>query len=336
MKSFIKGISYYVPEKKLTNDDLALLFPERNADTILQRTGIKYRGISEGNEISSDLALKAAEIFFKEYPDVLKSDIDFLIFCTQGPDYFTPTTACLLQDRIGLEKSIGAFDLNHGCSGFIYGLSLAKGLIETSQAKNILLLNCEVISKIIHPRNRASRTLFGDAATAVLISSGEKEGIGNFVFGTNGKGAEMMMMKGGGKRFPLKSLELNEYKDENGNISSDEFFYMNGPEVFSFSMEVVPKLVNDLLQLSSMKKDDIDYFVFHQANLYVLDTLRKMLAIPSEKFCINLSETGNTVSCTIPIALKDSMKKGKIQKGSKVMLVAFGVGLSWGASVITI
>jgi len=335
MKAFIKHISYYVPEKKLTNDELAVLFPEWDADSIFQRTGIKERGISAENELSSDKAVKAANLLFSEY-DIDISTIDFLIFCTQTPDYITPSSACLIQHRLGLKKSIGALDVNLGCTGFVYILGLAKGMIEANIARNILLLNSESLTGLLHPKDKSSRIVFGDAATAVLVSGRDNQGIGEFVFGTNGVGADYMIIKAGGFRNPFKDNIITEFTDDTGNTSSDEFFYMKGTSILSFTLDVGPKMVNELLQMTSQTKDDIDYYIFHQANAFVLQLLQKKLNIPSERFCINLSNTGNTVSCTIPIALRDSLDTGKIKQGDKVMCVSFGVGLSWAATIITV
>ena len=335
MNAFIKHISYYVPEKKLTNHDLAALFPEWDADTIFKRTGIMERGLSAPGELSSDKAVKAAELLFEEY-HIDRSEIDFILFCTQTPDYITPTSACLIQDRLGLKKSAGALDVNLGCTGFLYNLSLAKGLIESGQAKNVLLLNSESLTNLLHPGDKSSRILFGDAATAALISGRDEEGVGDFVFGSNGAGADVMMIKAGGFRNPLKSAEIKEFKDDYGNISSEEFFYMKGPSVLSFSLDVGPKMVNELLAKTSLSKEQIDYYIFHQANSFSLQLLQKTLRIPKEKFCISLAKTGNTVSCTIPIALRDAMNAGNVKKGDKVMLVSFGVGLSWIAAIVVL
>lgn len=335
MNARIQHISYYLPEKKILNEDLAKLFPVYSPQSLFKLTGILERSVAEANEISSDLAVKAAEVFFKEY-DFPRDEIDFLIFCTQGPDYFAPTTACVIQKRLNLPQSIGALDINMGCTGFIYSLSLANGLIETGVAKNILLLNCAALVKHIHPLDRGTRILFSDAASAVLVSTSNEKRINNFVFGTDGSKAEIMMLKAGAFRHPFSSTDLSPFEDEFGNISSAAHFNMKGDEVMTFALNVVPNLVQEILDKNNLQIDEIDYFVFHQANLYLLKLLRKIIKIPDEKFCINLAHTGNTVSCTIPIALKDQMQSNKIKKGDKVMLVSFGVGASWGGTVLKI
>lgn len=334
MKAYIKAISYYLPEKKLTNEELSQIFPEWTAEEIYKRTGVRERGISPLTELSSDRSVKAAEKLFQEHR-IDKSEIDFLIFCTHTPDYIAPATACVIQQRLGLPKNIGAMDVGLGCTGFIYILSMAKGLVETGMAKNILLLNSESITRFIHPDDRSSRCLFGDAATATLVSERKQEGISRFVFGTNGAGKDMMIIKAGGMRYPANESS-KVHTDEYGNVCADEYFYIDGMNVVSFSIEVSVKMMKELLAVTRQSKEDIDYFVFHQGGGLVLELLQKKLNIPKEKFCIDLSNTGNTGSCTIPIALRNSMDSLKIKKGNKVMLVSFGVGLSWAATVMTV
>jgi len=337
MKAYIRAISYYLPEKKLTNEELSQIFPEWTAEEIYKRTGVRERSISPLTELSSDKAVKAAEKFFQEHR-IDKSEIDFLIFCTQTPDYFTPSSSCVIQERLGLSKNTGALDVNLGCTGFVYILSLAKGLIETGMAKNVLLLNSESFTNLIHPKDKSSRMLSGDAGTATLVSGREAEGISDFVFGTDGSGKDLLIIRAGAFRQPYKrdGTTYPEFSDEFGNISSDEHCYMKGTSVLSFSIETSQKLVNDLLQKLSVTPDEIDYYIFHQANGFMLKIIQKKLKIPDEKFCIDLAHYGNTISCTIPIALCNAMKSRKVKKGDKVLLGAFGVGLSWAATVMTV
>jgi 3-oxoacyl-[acyl-carrier-protein] synthase-3 len=330
MKANIKAISYYLPETVLSNDLINEEFPEWGIEKISSKTGINSRHISGKDEFSSDMAVKAAEKLFKEH-NINKSDIDYLLFCTQSPDYFLPTTACIIQEKLGLETSIGALDFNLGCSGFVYGLSLAKGLIAGEMAKNILLITSETYSKFIHPKDKSNKTIFGDAAAATLITS-EKGfcSIGNFIFGTDGKGAENLIVKQGGMRFPV-SNENEDKVDEFGNVRNDKNLFMNGTEIFNFTGEFVPKLTEAILEKSNLTKDDIDLFVFHQANKYMLNHLRKKIKIPEEKFFIAMEDCGNTVSSTIPIALYEAQKQGKIGDSKNIILAGFGVGYSWAA-----
>jgi 3-oxoacyl-[acyl-carrier-protein] synthase-3 len=330
MKANIKAISYYLPELVLSNDIIHQEFPEWDIQKISSKTGINTRHVSAEDEFSSDMGVKAAEQLFLEH-NIERSDIDFLLFCTQSPDYLLPTTACILQDRLGLNNSIGALDFNLGCSGFVYGLSLAKGLIAGGMAKNILLITSETYTKFIHPRDKSNRTIFGDAAAATLISSeGGFCSVGDFVFGTDGKGAENLIVKQGGVRVPV-SNDTIDVCDEYGNIKNDKNLYMDGAAIFNFTIESVPKLTQAILEKSKLNMEKVDLFVFHQANKYMLNHLRKKLGITEEKFFIAMEHCGNTVSSTIPIALYEAQKQGKIDQSKNVILAGFGVGYSWAA-----
>lgn len=331
MKAYIKALSYYLPDTVLTNDELVKEFPEWTVEKIANKVGVKERHISGRNETAVDMAVKAAERLFEEN-DISKDSVDFILFCTQSPDYFLPTSACLIQARLQLPTKIGALDYNLGCSGYVYGLSLCKGLILGGIAKNILLITAETYTKHIHPRDKGNRTIFGDAATATLVSSDGKMEIGNFSLGTDGKGAENLIIKTGASRYPIKANDLNF--DENGNPISSDFIYMNGMEIFNFTLDIVPLLINETLCKNSLCQEDIDLFVFHQANLYIINFLRKKLKIEKDKFYICLENVGNTVSSTIPIALYEAEKEGKLF--GNICLAGFGVGYSWGGVVLKI
>ena len=326
---FIKKISYYLPEQILSNEDLVKEFPEWTVEKIASKVGVSQRHIADENETASDMGIKAAEKLFTEH-EIDRNSIDFLLFCTQSPDYFMPTSAAIIQDKLGLSTNCGAIDYNLGCSGFVYGLSLAKGLILGGIAKNVLLITAETYSKHIHPKDKGNRTIFGDAATATLISTEGFAKIDEFVLGTDGKGKEIINVKTGGMR---QKLPLNDLIfDENNNPISSDHFYMKGSSVFNFTADIVPKLVDSTLKTNNLRKEDIDLFIFHQANKYMINYLRKIVEIEEEKFFINLENMGNTVSCTIPIAIVDAQKEG-ILKGN-ILLASFGIGYSWGAVVI--
>ena len=333
MEVYIKSISYYLPEKVVTNEELVENFPEWNAEKVTSKVGINERHISDTDETAGDMAIKAAQKMFDEY-SVSPSDIDFILLCTQSPDYFLPTTACILQNKLGIPTSAGALDFNLGCSGYIYGLSLAKGLIAGKIAKNVLLLTAETYNKYIHPLDKGNRSLFGDGASATLISTDGFAQIGNFALGTDGSGAENLIVKTGASRYksPLNDLE----KDEGGNFQSSDYLYMNGSEIFNFTLEAVPPLVEQVLKNNYIDKDTIDYFVFHQANKFMLNTIRKVCTIPKDKFYINLEQTGNTVSSTIPIALKDIIEAKKLENNMNILITGFGVGYSWGGCILKI
>jgi len=334
----IQAIEYYLPEGALTNQELALAFPEWSLEKIADKTGIVQRHLAAPDECASDLAVAAARKLFASGA-CKPEEIDFILLCTQSPDYFLPTTACILQDRLGLPTSAGALDYNLGCSGFVYGLSLAKGLIETGQATRVLLLTAETYSKFLHPRDRSVRALFGDAAAATLVQGlpnappGGLPWIGPFVFGTDGKGMENLIVQTGGMRQPERGRP-HFGVDASGQPPCPDNLYMNGPEIFTFTLRAVPQAVKLLLAKAGKTLDDVDLFVFHQANRYMLDHLRDKLMIPREKFVVALSHCGNTVSSTIPIALKEAAGQQQLPPGQVVMLVGFGVGYSWGATLI--
>ena len=329
--SKIKAISYYLPENTLTNEDINALFPEWSVEKISSKVGISKRHIAGEQESVSDMAVKAAQNLFNEY-NISPNEIDFILLCTQGPDYFLPTTACLVQDRLNIPTIAGALDFNLGCSGYVYGLALAKGLVAGGIAKNILLITSEAYSKFIHSLDKSNRTIFGDAATATLISTDGFADILDFELGTDGAGGDNLIVKNGGLKHPSQNGE-NEF-DEFGNIKNDNCLFMNGSEIFNFTGQSVPPLVNTVLSKNNLSKEDIDLFIFHQANSFMLNHLRKKIGLPEDKFYINMKEFGNTVSSTIPIALKEAIKENKV-KGN-VLLAGFGVGYSWGACILKI
>ena len=331
MKAFIKAISYYLPEKVLTNDELVKEFPEWSVDKIASKVGINQRHVATEDETSADLATKAAEKLFSEN-NVDKNAIDFILFCTQSPDYFLPTSACVIQDRLGLPTSCGALDFNLGCSGYVYGLSLAKGLIFAGIAKNVLLLTGETYSKFIHQKDKGNRTIFGDAGSASLISEDGFAEIGNFELGTDGKGANNLMVKSGGMRYREATNDMT--LDENGNPISSDHLYMNGAEIFNFTIDAVPQLVRNTLIKNNLELSDIHLCAFHQANKYMLNFLRKKLKIEEDQFYYYMSEVGNTVSSTIPILLTEAKKEERL-KGN-ILLAGFGVGYSWGGCILKI
>jgi 3-oxoacyl-[acyl-carrier-protein] synthase-3 len=279
------------------------------------------------------LGFESSQRLFAEH-GVQPADIDFILLCTQSPDYFLPTTACLLQERLGIPRTAGALDFNLGCSGYVYGLGLAAGLIETGQARNVLLITAETYSKFISPRDKSVRSIFGDAAASTLVAASETGSVGPFVYGTDGSGGKHLIVKTGGMRQRQPVAQASEVVDEYGNVRDDNCLFMNGSEIFGFTLKAVPQVVEGLRQRSGLGDDLVDYYVFHQANKYMLDTLRKKLKIAPEKFCECYAGCGNTVSSTIPIGLYHAIKNGRVLAGNRVMLVGFGVGLSWAGCMI--
>ena len=264
-------------------------------------------------------------------------EVDFLILCTQAPDYILPTSACLLQERLGLRRDIGALDVNLGCSGFVYGLSLAAGLIASGAAVNVLLLTADTYSKYINAGDKSVRTLFGDGAAATLISGdcGEKSRIGPFVFGTDGRGAKDLMVEAGGFRAPRSADTAIVRDDGAGNRRSAENLYMNGANVMGFTLREVPRTYRALLDKAGIAPGEIDFVVLHQANKFMLDALQKKLAVPDHKYPRRYEDIGNTVSSTIPFVLADLLAGGELIPGKRLALIGFGVGLSWaGVSLV--
>lgn len=332
MKAFIKALSYYLPEKIQTNEELTQMFPEWDVEKVYNKVGVKERHISGPDETAGDLAEKAARKLFSEY-GISPSEVDFILLCTQSPDYHLPSTACLLQHRLGIPTSAGAYDFDLGCSGCIYGLATAKGLLAAGLAKNVLLLTAETYTKYLHPSDKSNRTIFGDGAAACLISTEGFAEIGDFIFGTDGSGAENLIVKSFGARQPQASgLEST---DDDGHIRRDDYLYMNGSAIFNFTLDSVPVMMKQLLEKSHLEKTDIDYFLFHQANKYMLNTIRKICGIEKDKFYIDIEHTGNTVSPTILIGMKECLNNDIIQPGMKVMTCGFGVGLSYAATLLT-
>ncbi|MBZ5678397.1 MAG: ketoacyl-ACP synthase III [Acidobacteriia bacterium] len=331
----LRAIEYYLPDGVVTTADLAAEFPDWSVEKIDAKTGIGCRHIAAAEECASDLAVAAAQKLFASGA-VSPQDVDYVLLCTQSPDYFLPTTACLVQDRLGIPTSAGGLDFNLGCSGYIYGLGLAEGLIATGQASSVLFLTAETYSKFMNKGDRSVRTIFGDAASASLLQAGDTKepAIGPFVYGTDGSGGQNLIVPAGGLRSPHTEASAVATPDENGNTRSRDNLFMNGPEVFNFTLSAVPESVNGILGKSGLSLDDIDLFIFHQANQYMLDHLRKRLKIPPEKFYLALRHCGNTVSSTIPIALKHAAAEGRLSPGTRVMLVGFGVGYSWGATIL--
>ena len=330
--AYIKGISYYLPERVVTNEELLKEFPEWSVDKVAKKVGVNSRHLAVEDETAGDMAEKAARKLFEEY-NVSQSDIDFVMLCTQSPDYFLPSTACILQHKTRLPTTAGAFDYNLGCPGCVHGLAMAKGLIAAGIAKNVLVLTAETYNKYLHPSDKSNRSIFGDGAAACLVSTEGFAEIGEFSLGTDGAGAENLIVKTGAAR--CKQVTGNVSEDEDGHQRYDDYLYMNGSAIFNFTLEAVPSMMKDILAKNNMTSDDVDYYVFHQANKFMLNTIRKVCVLPKDKFYINLEETGNTVSSTVMIGLKQCMEADTIKPGMKVMISGFGVGLSWGGTILS-
>jgi len=322
----IGPIAVHFPERIETNDQLRAEHPEWHIDTVAQKTGISQRYIAAEGECASDLAVKAAEKLFRQH-DVDPASVDYLLLCTQTPDYPLPTTACLLQQRLGLRQSIGAIDFNQGCSGFVYGVSLAEGLICSGAVKRVLLITAETYSKYIHETDRSLRTIFSDAAAATLIDASDQQTLRGFRFGTDGSGADTLMATEGGARPASDAHKPRHRKRWPSNL------YMDGPSLINFTVGAVPLLVDQILEAAELTSADIDLYLMHQATWKMLDMLQQRLGLNDDQMPIRLSNVGNTVSSTIPILIDQLRTDGRIRPDRQNMLVGFGVGWSWAGCV---
>ena len=336
MSTLSSEITYFLSSKKIENSDLVKSFSGITEDDIYKKTGIEVRYQTEGEVVASDLGFEAAEKLFSDY-NIPKEEIDYVIFISSCLDYKSPTTACILQDKLGLKKEIGAIDILHGCTGFIYGLSTAKGLLATGQASKILLITADSPTKLVHPEDLELLSIFSDGAAACIVSDQNVDfggKIGQFVFGTDGSGAENLMSTRSGMRNPTDEKWFEEHKNIPSGLKWGHLT-MNSSQIFIFTIRTVPDLIEKILKKEQIKIEEIDLFIFHQANGVMLDFLRSKLKIPAKKFYLNVRNKGNTVSATIPIALKDALDEGVIKKGDKVLVAGFGIGYSWGGTVLS-
>ena len=333
MKAFIKAIAYALPNKVITNEDIVKDFPEWTVDKINKKIGISERHIidNENGETALDIGCLAAEKLFLEN-DIARNDIDFLIFCTESADYHLPPSACVMQTKLGLSQKIGAIDIGLGCSGWIYSLMVAKSLVVSGAVKNVLIVTAESYSIYMHPKDKGNRTVFGDGAAATLVSIEGIAEIGEFVIGTDGRGAENLIVKTGKSR-SMKQLD-DVIFDEFGNPKSSDHIYMNGPDILVYTLRVYPKLIKQVLEKNNIKIDDIDLHIYHQPNHYMGELEKKKLKIPDEKFYEFVEKVGNTVSSTIPIAIYEAIKDGTLKTGYRVLSMAQGLGYSWGGIVL--
>lgn len=329
--AFIKAIQCYLPPSCINNDDLQGLLLNCDVAKIAKGVGVESRRIASQDMSAGDMAVEAAKKLFADN-NLSKDEIDFVIFSTQSPDHFLPPTACSIQNKLNIPTTTGAFDFDLGCSGYVYGLAIANSFVDSGLAKNVLLLTGDTITRYMHPEDN-NRVLFGEAASATIVAKDGFAQIGKFEKGTDGSGADVLIVKNGASRHLERTG--HEEVDEERNIKRDDYFYMNGAAVFNFTIDRVPLLIKNTLDINSLTSEEIDYYVFHQANKFMLNTIRKVCALPKEKFYINLENTGNTTSSTIPLGLKDCLEKGTFHSGDKVMLAGFGVGLSWAGTVLS-
>ncbi len=340
MRPTIEAMAYHLPENVVTNDDLLKENPGWDMAQVETRSGVVSRRVANSGQTALDLAEEACKKLFKENPG-LESKIDGVIFCTQTPDYILPPNSTILHGRLKLSESTFATDINLACSGFVYGLALARGLILGKTARNILLVTADTYSKHIGPKDRSTRAVFGDGAAVSWISDGqesERPGlrgtITDIMCATSGEHFQKFLVPAGGCRAPKSAETSKPIEESNGNIRSLEQIQMDGMGIFSFVNSRVPKQVKATLERNQLTTSDVDVYVFHQASKLAIDSLARLLALPEQKVFTNIREIGNTVAASIPIAMTDAIRAGKIQKGQRVLVCGFGVGLSWATALV--
>lgn len=330
----ITAIAACVPKNVIDNYNYTQYFSKEEVRKVVDKVGIYERRFADDNTCSSDLCYAAAEKLFSDNC-IDRSEIDLLVFISQTPDYRMPATSIILQERLKLNNSVIAFDINLGCSGFLYGLSTVYSYMEQRGIRKALLLDGETRSKVYSPKDRRSAFLFGDAGVAALIERNEKFGESHFSLNSDGSRADLIMIKGGGYRYP-SSLETLQEKvvDEFGNIRSDEQGYMKGADVFNFVIVEIPKDIKRLLQLTNIDKDQIDYYVFHQANDFINTYIAKKMKLDKNRIPSTIHKYGNTSSVSVPLTIVSELKSELLGTEKTLLLSAFGVGLTWGTAII--
>ncbi|ASR48006.1 beta-ketoacyl-ACP synthase III [Paenibacillus kribbensis] len=317
------GTGKYVPEKILTNKDLEAMV-ETSDEWIVSRTGIQERHIAAPEQATSDLAYEAAIKALKS-AGMTAEDLDLIIVATVTPDMAFPSTACILQDKLGA-KGAAAFDLSAACSGFVYGLATATSFIKTGIYNNALIIGADCLSRITDYTDRNTCVLFGDGAGAVVIGEvPEGRGFQSFDLGAEGAGGSLLNLAAGGSRLPASADTLE---------NKQHYIYMNGREVFKFAVRVMGTATVDVLEKAGLSKDDIDLFVPHQANIRIIQSAMQRLDLPEEKVVINVNKYANTSAASIPLALVEAAEEGRMKEGDRILMVGFGGGLTWGASVL--
>lgn len=325
MFATIRAISTYLPATIESNSELV-------DARFIKKIGVKCRHLCGKDEAAGDLAFNAAEKLFAEH-DLDRHEIDFILLCTQHPDHLGPHTSAHLQHRLGLKKSVGTMDIALGCSGYVYGLAVAKGLIETGLAKKILFITSSVYTKYINAKDKSTRPLFGDGATATWIDGGDKENLRAFVFGSDGSRFDKLIIPVGGSRHMTRDNPEIFSTDENGNYRSNYEIFMDGMAITYFTLREVPPLIEKVLAAAKLTRADLDYCIFHQANKFMMTYLRDKAGLNDVPFHNDISETGNLVSGSVPLAIEQVVKNFGAEKLKCVMLAGFGVGLSWAGCI---
>jgi 3-oxoacyl-[acyl-carrier-protein] synthase-3 len=331
--SSIQYLSYYLPQLAMDNNLLAEQFVGKKAKELFDISGVKTRHVAAKGVLGSDLAISALELLQKEHPNFSLKEIDFLIVSTLVLDYNSPTTASVLHHKLGLSSACGTIDLPQGCSGFLYSLSVAEAMITAGNARNVLILLGEVPTKAIHSEDIVLRSIFGDAGAAIVVSENPTKSIGKFTFATFGDGFDFLKVERGGGRNPIDEAWIKKYSDQENQLSFGRI-EMNGLEVLRFALKEIPGFLEQTLVKNGLTISEIDFFIFHQASAMILKSLQRKCNIPEHKFISNFEDVGNTVSCSIPIALKKAADLGNFKKGNKIVLIGFGIGFSCIGTVI--
>lgn len=332
----ISGIVTVVPENIKSIDDEIDLYGgnEKQIARIKSAIGLDKRRVVDEQTTTLDLCHQAAENLIQGM-QINRSDIDGLVFITQTPDHFQPSNSAILHGKLNLENSCASFDVNLGCSGYVYGLWMAHMMIASGTCKKVLLLAGDTITKYVNPRDRSTAPLFGDAGSATLVEKTEKDLISYFSLHTDGSGNDFIKVPAGGFRRPSTQTTAIEHKDVEGNWRSENDLYMNGGEVFNFSIKTEPAAINEILEYSNKTIDQIDYVVFHQANKYIITNIAKRLKLPLEKApCETVGKYGNQSSASIPSTINDALNELVATSKQKLILSGFGVGLSWASSIV--
>jgi 3-oxoacyl-[acyl-carrier-protein] synthase-3 len=334
LRARLVAVASYLPQGQLTNEMLVREFPDWTPEQISDKTGIHSRHMAAAGEFTSDIAVKAAERLFAERAGLRREDIDFIMLMTVSPDYLLPFTAGIIQSRLGIPARAGALDSTLGCSGYVYGVGLAAALAESGRAKRILLLTGDRFTAYTEQGDRSVKALMGDAGTASLIEAVDEEeagrpGRGGLIgatdYGTDGSGAMNLV---------IRTSAMRGFLGDERVQATQPTFEMNGPEVFNFTLGTIGKHLTGFLSDNGLTVDDVHLFIFHQANVFMLQHLRRKLGIREDRFAIHMASVGNTSSSTIPLALDAALRAGRIGPGSRIVLTGFGVGYSWGSVLV--
>lgn len=330
--SNISKVALYFPEKIYTTNDFFTDFPEERESKTWKKLGIDKRHIIGENEVPSDMGFNAAEKLISLHPE-LKNEIDFILFTSPERDYYTPITAGVLQHRLGLGNNVGCMDVHQGCSSFIYLVSHADGLIKVGAASKVLVIAVSSLSKKFHAQDKANRFIFGDGAAAFIVEKDTAANFHSYYFGNDGEKKDKIIILDGEHRSPLNEKSFEQFQNSHGEQQYPGHFYQDGAGVFRFTLDRVPKMINAVLEKNQLTKDDIDLYLLHQPNELIVKTLARIAKLPEDKVILDVKDYGNTVSVTIPILIHNLLKDNKITKGQKILIAAFGTGLSWNCCI---